>query len=366
MPKVRDLYFAFPDGSLAYECDGCLQSCCRIGGAIQTHMEREGADLFRLYPFAASLVRERSGPVVILQLPAGGCVWFTDDGLCSIHRDHGRDLKPFTCRLYPFNRLVRTGSTLIVSPRFGCPLSLDRSCSAAQSSHQALAGEVQQLGLLGVDVPRDVVAALPSRRGFRVGEFLERERAFTARCSEEIGRGRFIDVLSTFSVDPERLAGRVDQARHVLGLEPEPSARDTMDDVLMAIAGSLRLDFPYMSGERLLAVLAVGSLLVRAASPGGDFTPQSAASVFGRAEPVSMLLGADPPLNLPSSVVRNLPFAGDPRGTVAAFRLLRGLADPQPNARLFVQVLEAYPESVDRIAFMTRISAHIGSGLRIG
>lgn len=50
---------------------------------------------------------------------AGQCLFY-DDGLCSIHKEHGGEAKPLICQVYPYN-FVNTPDGMTVSLLFSCP-----------------------------------------------------------------------------------------------------------------------------------------------------------------------------------------------------------------------------------------------------
>ncbi len=105
-------YFTFLDGALRYDCATCGQACCRGKGMALDPRE--------LVPL---LVREPRLAPVLTAAPSGlagwadvtdGCWFLEDDGWCAVERRHGRDAKPTTCRLFPFNRVFRVGPTRVV------------------------------------------------------------------------------------------------------------------------------------------------------------------------------------------------------------------------------------------------------------
>ena len=114
------LHFAFADGAIGYDCVVCGSRCCKgLGFALG------GGELVQLLaraPAMAPFVQPMRGAVHVLDLE-DGCWVLADDGQCGLERDHGRQAKPSTCRLFPVNRLVRLGETMVVDLQLShCPL----------------------------------------------------------------------------------------------------------------------------------------------------------------------------------------------------------------------------------------------------
>jgi hypothetical protein len=114
------LHFAFADGAIGYDCVTCGARCCKgLGFALA------GAELVQLLarePRFAPFVQPVRGVVHVLDLE-DGCWALGDDGRCGVEVAHGREAKPSTCRLFPVNRLLRVGETMIVDLQLtNCPL----------------------------------------------------------------------------------------------------------------------------------------------------------------------------------------------------------------------------------------------------
>jgi hypothetical protein len=100
------------------------------------------------------------------------CFFLNDQNRCEIEVQHGYDAKPETCRLFPFNHLLRAGDYLVVAPHAGalCPLEVVPHDQRSQhSDHTALLTTMAAHGV-GVDVPD----AIPIVRG--VSELIELEK----------------------------------------------------------------------------------------------------------------------------------------------------------------------------------------------
>src|SRR5262244_2113350 len=128
MPKIKprhpasaELYMAFPDGVFHYVCAECNALCCR-GDGFGGSLEKEFKPLFRIYPALESLVTFRKGDDIHLSNPRGRCIMLDDDRLCRIEKEHGKQIKPAVCTLFPFNSFVRIGNDVAITPHFLCPL----------------------------------------------------------------------------------------------------------------------------------------------------------------------------------------------------------------------------------------------------
>ena len=105
-------YFTWPDGALSYDCVGCAECCKGLGIGLDA-AGGQVARLVEAYPELTAFLRKRGSTWTAFN-PRGRC-WFLDpEGLCRIEREHGRAVKPASCRLFPFNRVFRLGGTLIV------------------------------------------------------------------------------------------------------------------------------------------------------------------------------------------------------------------------------------------------------------
>lgn len=90
--------------------------------------------LLSLYPALGSAVVSRQGSMLAFGTPAGRCFFLDEDNLCRIEKDHGKDLKPGVCSLFPFNAFRRIGKVVAVSPHFMCPIRFCKSPRARAKS----------------------------------------------------------------------------------------------------------------------------------------------------------------------------------------------------------------------------------------
>ena len=113
------VHFAFPDGVFDYDCIRCGGKCCR-GMGIGSDVSRELPRLLRLYPdlgpFASPSVATRRIGDVHNYRPR--CWFLDDDLLCRVEKDHGREVKPAVCKLFPFGHVRWFGDRLVGLPQF--------------------------------------------------------------------------------------------------------------------------------------------------------------------------------------------------------------------------------------------------------
>jgi hypothetical protein len=130
------IFFAFPDGALAYDCAGCDQRCCKTGGLVVFPGER--ALLVRRHP-ALELVGAPEEGIAVYATPPSGC-WFLSGGRCSLlgtgaaeHNTRHAPPRPVACTLFPFNLFGNVGNTLVVAPNGLCPLHVRPGAGVAHA-----------------------------------------------------------------------------------------------------------------------------------------------------------------------------------------------------------------------------------------
>jgi Fe-S-cluster containining protein len=116
-----ETYYTFVDGALRYDCPSCGQHCCRgRGWALGAN---ELIPLLRKAPEVAPHLFVRGGETFGAIDFTDGCWFLQKDGNCRVEVEHGRALKPSTCRLFPFNRVYRVGDVRVVDVNTVlCPL----------------------------------------------------------------------------------------------------------------------------------------------------------------------------------------------------------------------------------------------------
>lgn len=178
------IYFTWPDRLFSYDCRSCGACCKGLGiglDAASGQVER----LVTLYPGLTPFLRKRGHTWTAFN-PRGRCWFLTDAGLCRIESDHGRDTKPASCRLFPFNRIFRLGSWMIVDfNSVICPLraaldpGLDHEPGASgpvtHASVLADIAAVHDAAVVGTALP----AEQPEEEGQRL---VARERAIAEIC----------------------------------------------------------------------------------------------------------------------------------------------------------------------------------------
>ncbi|HEU0037214.1 MAG TPA: YkgJ family cysteine cluster protein [Kofleriaceae bacterium] len=120
---MQRAYFTWPDRRFHYECRGC-GACCKGHGI---GIDVAGGQLVQLLgrrPELAAFLRRRGDAVTAFN-PRDRCWFLADDGLCRVELEDGREAKPASCRLFPFNRVFRLGSyTVIDFNSVICPLQI--------------------------------------------------------------------------------------------------------------------------------------------------------------------------------------------------------------------------------------------------
>lgn len=139
-----DPFFTFLDGALRYDCPTCGQACCRGKGMA--------LDARELVPL---LVREPRLAPLVTSAPSGlagwadvtdGCWFLRDDGWCRIEKEHGRDAKPTTCKLFPFNRVFRAGAVRVIDfNSVICPLADAQAAGQPGVTHRELLEDLEKL-----------------------------------------------------------------------------------------------------------------------------------------------------------------------------------------------------------------------------
>ena len=112
----RAVYFPFPDAAWGYDCVRCGSLCCKGNGFGASRDEY--AKLQQRFPRLRAFARYGDAPTVTLINFKGGCHFLEETGMCRIHRELGREAKPFVCKHFPFNQYLISDDALVVLPRF--------------------------------------------------------------------------------------------------------------------------------------------------------------------------------------------------------------------------------------------------------
>ena len=169
---VEQVYCTWPDARFAYECRGC-GACCKGHGI---GIDVAGGQLVQLLarrPELTAFLRRRGDAITAFN-PRDRCWFHADDGLCRIEVEDGRDAKPASCRLFPFNRVFRIGGYTIVDYNSViCPLHV---VGTGGVLHADVIAEIDRT----VD-PTIVGTQLPARDAVAEGRaFVESERAIAS------------------------------------------------------------------------------------------------------------------------------------------------------------------------------------------
>lgn len=364
------LYFAFPDGVLHYVCSECTALCCR-GHGFAGSLGREMGRLLTLHPELASAVVERRGEILTVANATSGCHFLDGDDLCRIEKEHGRAAKPGVCMLFPFNSFSRIGRTVVVSPHFMCPLRVQAPPrpGEVEGTHARLEPLVRESGLVTEAHVRLVMKPARLHPSEGVRSVLARERTFRDRCGAAIGVGSFADTLRDAAADPARMDQNVVRAAALLGLAVPagPVARDGIDDVLLAVAPAMRLEFLRLPADGIVLALAVAELLVRRITTlrPGRITPQGVRDVIGSVLPALHLLGcADVPVEATHKGRPKSPPFGDPAMVFAGYRVLRGVSGGDGILDVLEVGMARLSSVADRSAFLVEMGTLIGPSLR--
>lgn len=220
----RLIYFTWPDGGFAYDCAGC-GACCR-GLGIGFDANTELVPLLGRYPALAAFTRKRGATVTAFN-PRDRCWFFDDGGLCRVERDHGRELKPAACRLFPFNRVFRAGDYTVVDYNsVVCPLRVAEAGTGVR--HAEIAGDIEAVVDPAVVGTQLAVSESDAR------SFIDRERAVAAVCFEQ-ARAETIDLDAVWrafgATEPLAQAqAQVSEATAELTQLSDPSSSPRRDD----------------------------------------------------------------------------------------------------------------------------------------
>jgi len=152
------VYFTWPDRRLRYECRGC-GACCK---GHQIGVDAVAGELVQLVakrPEIAAFVRMRGDSTVVFN-PRDRCWFLEDDGLCRVEREDGRAAKPAACRLFPFNRVFRAGTILVVDYNSVlCPLAVVGDGGVTHDEVLAELDTIRDPGLCATVEPDDALFA---------------------------------------------------------------------------------------------------------------------------------------------------------------------------------------------------------------
>ncbi len=166
---TEQLYFTWPDRRFRYECRGC-GACCKGHGIGIDVAAGQLVKLVARRPELTAFLRRRGDAITAFN-PRDRCWFLADDGLCRVEIEDGRDAKPASCRLFPFNRVFRIGAYTVVDfNSVICPLVVGDGEGVA---HADVAGEIAS-----IQDPTIIGTRLPAQNAESEGKaFVEGERA---------------------------------------------------------------------------------------------------------------------------------------------------------------------------------------------
>ena len=182
--------------------------------------------------------------------PRGGC-WFLDqDGWCRVERDHGRENKPASCRLFPFNRVFRIADWLIVDYNSViCPL---RSLPAdVEGDALGLSGRVSHADIhaeiSAIADPAVVGTPLKLDPTQSVNAFIEREQRVARQCfelagAEDISDDDMLQALLKPGSDVTGIKESVSAALRALSLPDTPAGSQALKRHALLLTPSLRFN----------------------------------------------------------------------------------------------------------------------------
>jgi len=262
-PRPRQIYFAFPDRALHYECAPCQALCCR-GRGIAARADRELVTLTRMKPAISRWAVEQRGNMVYLGTPHEGC-WFLDkQGRCGVELTVGRAQKPSVCRAFPFNRAWVLEDTWLVAPHFLCPLSLQLDSDAqVHGDHTSVAADLMDSGWL--EQPLDARELAPQESA---AAFLLSERALRDTCQTQLGSGRLDRILQDLAPAADHAVAEI--AALFEWSDPVPSALEPM---FLALAPTWSLEHSQLPLEARRRALLLARLHVAHALQGYEPAP---------------------------------------------------------------------------------------------
>lgn len=347
-------YFAFPDRAYHYDCAQCDALCCR-GHGIGT-AARETAGLLSRYPQLA-LAATKSGPNGSnFTNPAGGCFFLTGENLCQVEQDHGREAKPGVCVAFPFNDFSRIGDIVVVRPHFLCPLRL--LPGEGSGNHAELEKMLAETGVISraIEQPGPDLAPDEARK------VIQREEAFRDKCGAAIGLMRFDELLEREAEDRTEYQRWQERALALWGISHEPAARDTLDDILLALAPPIRIRIVLLPERQRLRILFLAGAYLRnvVRISSRPITLQGAHHMIMNVLGVLRLFAhGNISLRLPEPEATQGVDFQNPQLTVAFFQVIEQL---QRGRKLFDALEEALParvSGIERVMFFHQLARRI-------
>jgi hypothetical protein len=286
--------------------------------------------LLKQYPELSAMANLRQRDLMDVHTPGGCCFFLRADNLCQIETEHGRSRKPGVCLIFPFNRFHLLAGTVVISPHFMCPLRVEVPArpGVVTGTHAVIEATITESAMLDAKYADWYVRPLKVPRKQSEKQILERETTFRNDCAASLTQGRFIDFLGQHSENAKNLARSVRRAAQLMawGTPPKSSERDHIDDVLLTLASSLRLELLDLPSEQILTALALAERLVRRLSNISVVPPKPQAvwSVINQSLPLLRLLSYGDQRVVMKAKKKTAPF-GHPDLVFAAFLAMRDI-----------------------------------------
>jgi Fe-S-cluster containining protein len=176
---VEHVYFTWPDRRFRYECRGC-GACCKGHGIGLDVTAGQLVQLVTRRPEITAFLRRRGDAITAFN-PRDRCWFLADDGMCKVEVEDGRDAKPASCRLFPFNRVFRIGAYTVVDYNSViCPVF---TVGADGITHAEVLAEIAT-----IQDPTIVGTKLPAQNADAEGKaFVDSERAIAAALFAQPG-----------------------------------------------------------------------------------------------------------------------------------------------------------------------------------
>lgn len=359
---MLNLQMAFPDGVFHYACSECDALCCR-GHGFGGRLEREMSSLVQLYPSLRLALVEHTSGGVSFQNPARSCYFLEDDRQCRIQRDHGYELKPGVCVLFPFTNFRIVGTTALLRPHFLCPLRviLPADPASVEGSHAKISEAAEASGLLNLDDAEAAGLALRLPRGVRPDAILQREARVRDACAEALRRTSLLEVLSRFVPDRTAFDENYRRCAELLDLPEETPAGDgrELEDILLAVLPGHRVDHLTVPDALWPLMHRVQAGIVRACTSLRRAAPQDVYSVLEASAGLARLLAwgsSAAPIHW--AKLKPGAFTGAER-TFAAFRFQRAAAAGKPVLDAIENALAEIGSPLERVVFLRNLAEEL-------